>query len=88
MVRGDTNEDYTHRADRDDPYVPKESGGLRPCFNGVRPTESFTLGTGQLLQQSHPEESRVDLCRGVRRQRHLRRRHPTQDGIQASGRGL
>lgn len=25
---------------------------------------------------------------GVYRQRHLRRRHPAQDGIQASGRGL
>ena len=29
-----SNEDYTHRADRGDPYVQKESGGLCPRFKG------------------------------------------------------
>lgn len=66
MVRGDTNEDYTHRADCGDPYAQKESGGLCPCFRGIGQTEPFAFGAGQLLQQSHPEESRMDLCRGVR----------------------
>ena len=32
---GDTNEDYTHRADCGDTCAQKESGGVCPCFNGV-----------------------------------------------------
>ena len=88
MMKGDTIEDYTHRADRGDTYAQKESGSLCPCFNGIGQAEPFALGIGQLLQQAHPEQSRMDLCRGVRRQRHLRRWDSPPGRIQANGRGL
>ena len=51
---------------------PEESGRLCEGVQGHGAAHEFRFRTGQLLQRTHPEQSGMGICRGVRRLRDIR----------------